>query len=325
MAKVKKKICLLLAGGTWTMDKAKHMLSVNQTDDIDAWLKTMPELSILSDLEIRLIYNEEEKLDFKSWENIASFIAKNHQKYDGFVLVTKSEQLVPATVTLNFLLQNLSTSIVVTGSQMAGLQTKEKKDAMQYLVAQQGGLGLRSNLINAVQVVCETLPQPAIMFGSRLIAGVKAQLEYQQGKYILASVDENYLAKIDFGITFKQDLQHSKKAIQIFKNINQDILILDDRLPFDLEIKCLDKYKAIFVNMHDEELSIKQKKYLQSLDKPVILYHINQIFTDNDFINLIGCTQDVALVKTMWAIANIAPNDLAKVLKSNIVDEFINV
>ena len=35
MTKLKKKICLLLAGGTWTTDKSKHVLVVNQADAVE--------------------------------------------------------------------------------------------------------------------------------------------------------------------------------------------------------------------------------------------------------------------------------------------------
>ena len=325
MTKLKKKICLLLAGGTWTTDKSKHVLVVNQAEDIPNWLDTMPELTILSEIATQLLYSEEEVLDLRAWEKAANFIVKNKGQYDGFVLVTKPEQIVIATVILNFLLQHLDISLVVTASQLGGLQTKEKKDMMQELITQQGGLGLRSNLINAVQVACETLPQPAIMFGSRLVAGVKAKLEHQQGKYILTSVDDNYLAKVDFGITFKQNLHYSNQTAQIFKSISQDILLIDDRSLFDFTAQCLNKYKAIFVFMHDEELSIKQRKSLQSLDKPVILYHMNYLQADPDFITLTACTPETALAKTMWVIANVKPDNLSKILKSNVIDEFINV
>ena len=44
MAKKKKKIFLLLAGGTCLTDKEGRIFSVQSAQDIGHWLKQMPEL-----------------------------------------------------------------------------------------------------------------------------------------------------------------------------------------------------------------------------------------------------------------------------------------
>ncbi|MCB9802793.1 asparaginase [Candidatus Nomurabacteria bacterium] len=326
MTKTKKKICLLLAGGTWTVDKAKNMLAVNNTGDVDLWLNTMPELGILSAVETEFVVNEEAQLSFSLWEKLATLIIKKEADYDGFVVVTKAERAILTATVLNFLLQNFKKTIVVTASQMSGAYTKEKKEIMQDLIANQGGLGLRSNLINAVQVAGEELAQVAVMFGSRLVAGIKAKLEYQQGKYVLSSVDDDYLAKIDFGISYKNNLAYSKNLTKKYQNLSRGLCIIDDYLqeknlwPKEAFVN----YQAVLVFLHDEELSLEQIKYFKSLEKTVILYHPQYLQQEKDFSTISSCTKETVIAKVLWLMANVAESDWPKMLKANLIDEFVN-
>lgn len=326
MSKEKKKICLLLAGGTWTVDKTKNMLAVNNAEDVGPWLATMSELSILSELEVHFLADEEVVVGVDLWSQIAQFLVHQQNNFDGFVLVTKAEALVMTAVALNFLLQHFPTTVVVTASQMSGLYTKEKKERMQTLVAAQGGLGLRSNLINAVQAAGENLSSVAIMFGSRLVASTKARLEYQQGKYVLLSVDDDYLAKIDFGISFKNSLHYPSAAQRNFVQLSKEVCILSDLFvsSYLWPKEAFAAYKAVLVVLSAEELDEKKKKYLQTLDRPVILYHPQFLQAEKDFITLTACTPETAIAKVLWLVENIDPQDWQKVIKSNVIDEFVN-
>ena len=325
MLKQKKKICLLLAGGTWTVDKSKNILAVNSADDLDNWLATMPELGILSDLDIHFLADEEVQVGVDLWTKIAKFLINKQNEFDGFVLVTKVETLVMSAVALNFLLQHFPKTLVLTASQMSGLYTKEKKERMQELISAQGGLGLRSNLINAVQAAGESLPSVAVMFGSRLVASVKARLEYQQGKYILLSVDDDYLAKIDFGISFKNNLNYPKVAAKEFSKLSQEVCILSElfSVQYLWPKEAFSAYKAILVFLSNEELGAEQKKYLVSLNKPIIIYHPHSLQQEKDFISLNSCTPETAVAKVLWLVENVEVQDWSKVIQSNIIDEFV--
>ncbi len=326
MTATKKKICLLLAGGTWTVDKTKNMLAVNKADDMNAWLATMPELAILSDLELHFVADEEAVVGVDLWSEVAQFLVEQQDNFDGFVLVTKAESLVSTAVALNFLLQNFAKTLVVTASQMSGLYTKDKKERMQALIATQGGLGLRSNLINAVQVAGAALSPVAIMFGSRLVASTKASLEYQQGRYILSSVDDDYLAKIDFGISFKNNLNYSQTGQRNFTKLSQEVCILSDCLvgSYLWPKEAFGAYKAVLLILASEDLDKKKKDYLQALNKPIILYHPQFIQAEKDFMTLTACTKETAIAKVLWLVENIEPQDWQKMLKSNVIDEFVN-
>lgn len=327
MAATKKKICLLLAGGTWTTDKSKNLLTVNVEEDIDLWLATMPELNILSAIDTHFFADEEVMMNPNIWSDLAQWIVKNAEKYDGFVVVTKVEQVIASAIAINFLLQNFQKTIVFTASQMSGVYTNEKKEMMQSLLSEHGGLGLRSNLINAVQAAAESLPNVALMFGSRLVSAVKAKLEWQQGRYILTSLDDDYLAKVDFGISFKNGLSQIKSKEKIFTYLSAELCVLDQQVGVNYlwPAEAFKNYRAILVLMSDESLSKEEKKYFHSLNKPVILHHQKYLHQEKNFITLNSCSKEVAIIKTMWLIKNISTSDWSKNIKANLIDEFLNI
>jgi L-asparaginase len=328
MTKQKKKICLLLAGGTWTTTKNKEVLSVSKPADIEPWLSSMSELSILADTEVNLIAGEDQEIGPVVWEKLAKFIVSKHKNCDGFIIVTKPDRLVATTVALNFLLQNLSTTIIATASQMSGAYVQEKKELVNQLLTSQSGLGLRANLINAIQVAPEPMPAPAIMFGSRLVLGTKAKQERQKGLHLFTSVDGDYLAKVDFGITLKNDLRYSSKAPEIFSKINSNILVIEDipNLDWSWSDKINKDYQAVLIKMSSDELESAKREQIKKLDVPVILYHPYYLNHHQEAIALTSCTWEVAMIKTMWAAANFTnKKDFTNKIKSNITGEFLNV
>ena len=328
MTAQKKKICILLAGGTWTLAKNKEVLMVNQEEDVPAWLNTMPELNILADTKVVFLSGEEEIAGPALWEKMAKFIAGQAKNYDSFIIVSKVEQLILTANALTFLLQNINKTIVLTGAQMSGLYLRDKKELAQSLMANYGGFSLRANLINALQVATETLPRPSIMFGSRLVLGTKAKLERQKNNYFFSSLDNDYLAKVDFGISLKSDLSYPKKATKIFSKINSKLLIVDNSLADDWSgLKNLAKnYQGVLVKMQRESLTEEQAKIIKVLDLPVIFYHPVYLNPSKLGIHLLACSWEAAIVKTLWVLSNFTKTqDVATQLASDVAGEFLNI
>ncbi len=328
MAVTKKKICILLAGGTWTMAKNKEVLMVNQEADIPAWLNTMPELNILADTKVVFLSSEEEIVGPVLWEKMAKFISTQAKNYDSFIIVSKVEQLILTANALTFLLQNINKTIVLTGAQMSGLYLRDKKELAQSLMANFGGFSLRANLINALQVATETLPRPSIMFGSRLVLGTKAILERQKNNYFFSSLDNDYLAKVDFGISLKNDLSYPKKATKFFNKINSKLLILDNSLSDDWGIvkNIAKNYQGILVKMQREALTTEQIKIIKDLSIPCIFYHPVYLNPSKFGIHLVGCSWEAAIAKTLWVLSNFSkPEEVATQIASDIAGEFLNI
>lgn len=185
MVKARKKITLLLAGGTALLDQNKRLLTVQNPEDIEAWLKQVPELGLLADIEPIFISAEDDIVTPQHWQAMAKNIIQRLDSSSGFVVVSRADQLTMTASALSFLLQNIKKTIVLTAAVRSGTTELKNKN----IFGQKNDLGLRSNLINAFQVLDYTLPTPAIMFGTRLIPGVRAISDNDEGLNIFASLD----------------------------------------------------------------------------------------------------------------------------------------
>lgn len=319
---------LFLAGGTLLLDKSSRLISVLDQDDIDRWLSEMPELNILAEIEPVFIAGEDQVIGPRVWEQMAQMIAKNVNQVDGFVVVSRPEQIIYTSLALGFLLPNFQKSIISTSSKIGGTEFHDKKAVVSQLKNEQGGLGLRSNLINAVQVALQNVPGPAIMFGTRLIPSVRAVANFSDSANPIISFDNTYWGKVDFGVSLRLSLPKSFGSPKIFSELSSDVLILEDipGLEWRLAKNDVSKFQAVLVKLSDNHrLDPAKIKILASWQLPVVLYHQEQVLTHFDAsASLSDCTFYVAAIKTIWAASNFKKRaDFIKAIKQNIIGEFV--
>lgn len=326
MAKPKKKIYLLLAGGTCIFDQQGHIFNVNSATDIDSWLAMMPELSILADIESILICSEDQLIGPDTWQKIAKNILAKVKSADGFIVVTKIDQLINTSLAINFLLQNFKQTIIFTGSQISGSSFIDKKETISKLKSKYGGSGLRTNLINAIQVASEPLPNPAVLFGSRLIEATKVLASQTDNAGSFVSQDGKYLAKIDFGINLKSGLKYSPKKAEVYSDLSAKVLILED-LPgstWTFAKKDLVAYDGIFVRVLPfQPLSEDKQTKINEWKLPTVIYNPYSVAPVKGAVLLSGCSANAALIKTIWALSN--QKKLPKfedIMRQNIIGEF---
>lgn len=325
-AKRKKKIFLLVAGGTCILDNQGHILVVNSKGDISNWLSLMPELNILADIEPIFVSGEDETISPQVWQNISKFIKDREKQADGFVVVSKIDQLINTSLALNFLLQNFKKSIILTSSQVSGSSFIDKKEIISRLKSKHGGLGLRTNLINAIQMASEAIPEPAILFGARLIAATKAQHSLSNEINNFVSIDNNYLAKIDFGINLKSGLKYSTKQTETYKNISAKVLVIEDvpGTEWHFSKDDLAKYDGLFIKVSPfQDLEKAKKDMINNWQIPTVVYNLQSSSPVKGAVSLSDCTFNAALMKTIWALSNKKelPN-FEDVMKRNIIGEF---
>ncbi|MFA6252881.1 MAG: asparaginase domain-containing protein [Patescibacteria group bacterium] len=301
MTKVRKKITLLLAGGTALLDQNKRLLTIQSPDDIEIWLKQMPELRLLAEVEPIFIAPEDSILTPEHWQEMAKQIAERLDSSSGFVVVSRSDQLLMTANALSFLLQNIKKTVVLTSAIRSGTAELSKN-----IVGQKNDLGLRSNLINAFQVLDYSLPTPAIMFGTRLIPGVRATCDKDTGLNLFASIDDNYWGRVDFGISVKSGLGYHTGKPKIYNKIKANIFVFDD-LPGLTWLTNFEQnnYDALFIKLnHQNKLEPAKIKQIKDSKIPVFLYHPIQVHGPDEAIIMTACTFESAMAKAMWAMAN---------------------
>lgn len=326
MTKSKKKIVLLFSGGTCLIDKQGNILAINDKSDIDVWLKQMPELNILAEIEPIFISSENEVITPKLCEKMAEIIANKEKEVGGFIIISKTEQLINTTLSLSFLLQNFQKTIITTASQISGTDFINNKEEIKRLKSKHGGLGLRSNLINAIQALDYNLPTPAIMFGTRLIPATKAIKDNSKDINLFASLDNNYWGRVDFGISIKSGLSYSSHHQKIYKSISANILVIEDIIgvPWFFSADQLKNYQGVIVKLDNSyNLEEQKQKQIAKWKLPVVLYNHKANIDIHNVISISDCTWSVVLIKTMWAIANIKElKHFSSIMKQNIIGEF---
>ena len=262
MAKANKKIFIILAGGTCILNEQGHILAVQSAEDIKDWLNQMPELNILADIEPIFVSSEDELVGPSVWQKIVAIISEKNAEAAGFVVVSKIDQLINTSLALSFALQNFKKTIVCTASQVSGASFIDKKEVVNNLKNKYGGLSLRANLINAIQIAQQPLPAPAIIFGTRLIPAYKVIADLASDTNLFSSIDNEYWGKVDFGINVKSDLKYNKQTTKINTNLLADVLVINDipSVPWFFDKKVLSKYKGVFIRVSPYQSLEKSKQ-----------------------------------------------------------------
>lgn len=315
-----KKICLLFSGGTTLSEKDIERSSVRKEEDIKEWLEQVPEITIMADIEPVFICGEEQGLKGKVlWQKVSEVIYEKANKADGFVVVVSLESVINLGIALSFALQNLNKAVILTGSQITKDSIKfpdwPEKKKKSY-----GGLGVKANLINAVQAVNLGLPTKALMFGNRIISPVKARRIQALGLNLFESVDGKYLGKIDFGISLTERFKARESKVELKNQFENNIQIIEYFPGIDIN-KSINSSKGIIIrNLSDlSEFNIKDNKV------PVLVHNPYLISQQNHSGNIIVAnkmTWETAVIKFMWALGQ--GSDPREVMQLEHCNEFIN-
>lgn len=103
----------------------------------------------------------------KHWKTLARIIERYHNNYEGFVIAHGTDTMVYTASALSFILKNLDKPVIITGSQISGID-KIRNDAQQ-------------NLISAILIAnpkysrIPLVPEVCIFFRDKLIRGNRSR------------------------------------------------------------------------------------------------------------------------------------------------------
>jgi len=316
-----KKICLLLAGGTAITEKDISGSSVNKKEDIEKWLDKLPEITLMAQIEPVFICAHGKLKGVSLWQKLSQQIYERKDKVDGFVIVLDIESVLYSGIALSLALENFSKPIILTGSQITKQALKlsdwQTKKSKAY-----GGLGIKANLINAVQIATMDLPATALMFGNRIVRAVKARRSQVLGLNIFESVDDKYLGRIDFGISLTEKFKQFQGSVKLKNN-------------FETKIKSFEYFPGMDLKeLNDEKVKGKIIRGLPNLSlldsyqekSPVVVHNrflISAPKSDNVFL-VNNMTWETTLVKFMWVLGQSTNSEeIGKSLNTDYCKEFI--
>jgi len=328
MAAKQKKIAVLFAGGsTVTVNNNKDINVVNEVADVPNWLSDLPEMSLLAECMPIFISGENSHFSTNTISAIVESIKKNSSKCDGFIVLSSAENLALIGIACEFLLSRIKKPIILTGSRFN--PKRVAKEDIRKMV-KRGFLGLRSNVINALQIAINNeFLSVAIMFGSRVIKPTHAEIAEASDINFFKSADNTYLGKVDFGVTLNKHAVSAKKKLPE-GSLSDNVVIADYRnllLSGDGFLFTSKKSKdvVLLIRIHGNSIVDKEavNQWIKNY-KAVVLHSEERSFGSDSAIRVSGLTWNSAIIKTLWA-ASIVKSDeqLKKMLKENFVNEFL--
>jgi L-asparaginase len=152
-----KNILLLQTGGTIAMHWEQDGPELDSEKWSDLLHGEIPELNQLANLEIEQIFFEDSSdINHNHWTQLCETIAARYSSYDGFVILHGTDTMSYTASALSFALRNLNKPVIFTGSQVP--MSNIRSDA-------------RRNLVNAVELATQPVPEVAICFNDHLYRG----------------------------------------------------------------------------------------------------------------------------------------------------------
>lgn len=319
-----KKVCLLLAGGTSLSETDRN--AINSEEDVAGWLNKLPELNIMGEVHPVFICGEENHpRGPELWQRLSDEVFKRYHDFDGFIIINSPHDMLYNSIALSFAFKNLNKPVVFTGSPL-GAVNKYMAEVKKFSLS---GLGIRANLINAVQIATMPFGAVGIIFGKFCLRSVRAQRTELGSLNIFTGVDDSYLAKIDFSFSMFEPFFPPTKPLELKNKFAPKVLAMDyyPGLDFDQFTDALKGadgalLKCVPLEPFDKQFLAKLKK----LALPVLVYNrffVPPLNSDNLF-EVFNLTKDTALVKFMWAIGQSADwQDIRQLMVNEQCHEFL--
>ena len=272
------------------------------------------------------------------WIELVKLIAKNYNKYDGFVILHGTDTMAYTASALSFMLENLNKPIIFTGSQLpvGEIRTDAKE-----------------NLITAIEIAATNengqaiIPEVCIFFDYQLFRGNRAT-KYNSAKFE-AFRSVNYPALAEAGVHIKYNYlainNINKKPLKVHTQLDTNIAILkifpgisQDIIDATLNSKNL---KAIILETFGSGNASTDKSFINSLkkaiDKGIIIYDVTQClggtvelgrYETSSQLKKIGVisgadiTTEAAVTKLMFLLGqNISSKEMKKQLQLSLRGE----
>ena len=171
---LKKRILLISTGGTIASSLGSEGLK--PTIASDALLSHVPEVRRMCDISTVQLYNlDSMNMKPEYWLNIAKYIRKVYNEYDGFVITHGTDTMAYAAATVHYLIQGSPKPIAFTGAQIPienrDTDARENLSAAFLYAADPGASGVR------------------IVFNGKIIAATRARKTHTKSFAAFSSMD----------------------------------------------------------------------------------------------------------------------------------------
>ncbi len=178
----------------------------------DLLYKQIPELSTVAELEAdKVFFEDSSDVNRSHWKMLAESIYKQYENYDGFVVLHGTDTMAYTASALSFALLNSSKPIIFTGSQVP--MSKLRSDA-------------RRNLVNAVELATQHIPEIAICFNDHLFRGNRSSKMSIGDFDAFSSPNYPHLAEIGIDINLSENILEPKGSFECNPVFDDSIFVL---------------------------------------------------------------------------------------------------
>lgn len=218
-----KRILVLLTGGTITMVRNPKSGALRPAD-VDTFKAFVPEL-FAGDVEVDMQpFNpliDSSDVSPANWVKMATAIADNYARYDGFVVLHGTDTMSYSASALSFMLENLSKPVVFTGSQLpVGVLRSDAKE----------------NLLTAIEIAAAEdvnrkamVPEVTIFFENSLFRANRTTKKNAEHFEAFDSYNYPSLAKAGVHIQYRHQLiRYPESNMPLFTHLHTctDVAIL---------------------------------------------------------------------------------------------------
>lgn len=291
----------------------KGVQTVGKAADMARWLSAMPELRLIADIDPVFVFGgDASEIEPTLWVKLARDIYQRYNQYDGFVVTHGVDTMIYTAAMISFMIQPHAKPIVFTGSPLAS-DVGEKAQDLSGLITDYKTLGVKANLINALQVATMDCGEVGIMFGNRLTRASQTIKSTTPSFNIFDAFQTGTIGKVDFGL---------KLLPNAHKRQNQKVKLIDK---CEVNISLLQMYPGVDAKLLEEMLKpdcrgiivrsfntnlfpenfkpVLAKAYRQKI--PIVAhnqYALDLKKTKREYILVNNMTFETAFVKFMWVL-----------------------
>jgi L-asparaginase len=268
--------------------------------------------------------------DINHWIKLGKTIFKRMDEFDGFVVTHHVHSLLQSACALSYMLQNVTKPVVFTGSQIPF--TLAGKKMSKKIMKKYKGLGIKANLINALQIAIQGPADVSVMFGNKLVRANQAHITKSLSMNLFDAPLKAVLATIDFGIKISEHARSNAKDSPVCNtDFDDNVSVVDfnseqneDYLKWVLE----KKPSGIIILTHNPESALELLKKLipASYDMPIVVY-TDVPFSDknnSEFIFIENMTFEATLMKLKWALGQTKDRkEIDLLMKKDIASELL--
>lgn len=335
MAYRRKRIAIVFCGGTTLDERDRPGDTVRTGKDVEKWLTQMGEMEIIAQIEPFFIYGGEgAAIGATQWIQLAELIGREAKRFDGFFVLHAIDTLAYTAAALSFMVQQLPVPVVLTGSPLPS-RDERQRGLLKHGFVQYQRLGVKANLVNALQVAVSDLAAVCVVFGSRIFRGSQVIMNRPGALNAFDSYDQVVLGKIDFGTKFFVPYtRRSDRPLRVCPSVDLNILQLDVQpgLPAlqPLAAAVRQRVHGVFVTaMHTTAIPQRTLDSLVATHRsgvPVALYthRFSGRLKQLPFLSLQLMSPLAALVKFMWARGQTADSKrLQKLFDQDLAGEHV--